>query len=371
LGGPEVSDSDDELERLRASEARLRAALDERRVGVWDWHVRTGQTFWDARTRELWGIDASAQPSFALFLEGIHPEDRARVREAVTRATSRGGTGEYDLELRLAGPSVRWISARGRCSFDAEGHPELFMGTVVDVTTEMVLRQRAQARARRQEANARLVHRLARATSPEEHLDVLCEEIAGALAASMVVVRVVDQATGLTSTARAFGAPEGLTSTPSDPAHRERFLREHGDVAQFFDLRAVPDMPGVETLRAHGFESLAHARLVLEDRTAGMLMAAWKEPHRLDPEELQFFAAAADVAAAELANGRVASRYREIVNTMSECVVLTDSVGRITFVNPAVERFLGYATSELVGETGTASGSTRTVPRAKRDIASS
>jgi PAS domain S-box-containing protein len=347
-----VNDPDDELTRLRLSEARLRAALDARGVGVWEWNVPSGETYWDARTRELWGIGADATPSFALFLAGIHPADRERVREAVIRATEPRGGGEYDLELRLAAPRLRWISARGRCSFDTEGRPEMFRGTLVDVTTERVLRDQAQARARRQEGNARLVHRLARASSPEESLDVLCEETAVALSASMVVVRVVDQATGLTSTARDFGAPEGWAPAPADPAHRERFLAQHGDVAQFPDLEAVPDMPGVETLRAHGFVSLGHARLVLEGRTAGMLMAVWKEPRQLDPEELQFFVAAADVAAAGLVSGRLAARYRQIVNTMSECVVLTDSVGRITFVNPAVESFLGYTATELVGDTG-------------------
>jgi PAS domain S-box-containing protein len=72
----------------------------------------------------------------------------------------------------------------------------------------------------------------------------------------------------------------------------------------------------------------------------------------LHDEELQFFAALADVAAAVLVSDRLAVCYREVVNTMSECVVLTDSVGRITFANPAVEAFLGYPVTELVGETG-------------------
>ncbi|MBN8611332.1 MAG: PAS domain S-box protein [Deltaproteobacteria bacterium] len=347
-----MDESRDELERLRASEARLRAALDARGVGVWEWWPRTGETFWDARTRELWGLDPHVAPAFSLFLAGIHPEDRERVREAVTRAMQPDAGGAYEIELRVVDPSTRWISARGVCSFDAEGRPERFTGTVVDVTKERLLRDRAQARARRQEANARLVRRLARAATPEASLAALCEEIAGALSASIVTVRVIDQATGLTSTAHDFGAPPGWAPPAAAPEHRERFLAEHGDVAQFPDLRLVPDLPSGDFLRGHGVESLAHARLVLDERTAGLLISMWKEPRTLDAEEMQFFVAAADVAAAGLVSARVAARYREIVHAMSECVVLTDSIGRIVFVNPAVETFLGYATGELVGDTG-------------------
>jgi PAS domain S-box-containing protein len=347
-----MAESGDELARLRASEARLSAALDARGVGVWEWCPGTGETYWDVRTRELWGLDAHVVPAFSLFLARIHPEDRAHVREAVTRATRPESGGAYEIELRVLGPRTRWISARGVCSFDAEGRPERFTGTLVDITEERLLRDKAQARARRQEANARLVHRLARATTPEASLAALCEEIAGALSASIVSVRVIDQATGLTSTAHDFGAPPGWAPPAAAPENRERFLAEHGDVAQFRDLRVVSDLPSGDFLRAQGVESLAHARLVLDERTAGLLIAAWNDPRTLDAEEMQFFVAAADVAAAALVSARVAARYREIVHAMSECVVLTDSIGRIVFANPAVEAFVGYSADELLGDTG-------------------
>jgi hypothetical protein len=165
---------------------RPRKLVDARGVGVWEWCPGTGETYWDARTRELWGLDAHVVPAFSLFLARIHPEDRAHVREAVTRATRPESGGAYEIELRVLGPRTRWISARGVCSFDAEGRPERFTGTLVDITEERLLRDKAQARARRQEANARLVHRLARATTPEASLAALCEEIAGALSAGGV-----------------------------------------------------------------------------------------------------------------------------------------------------------------------------------------
>jgi PAS domain S-box-containing protein len=348
-----LTDPNDELERLRVSESRLRAALDARAIGVWEWDVESGQGHLDERGRAVFGLTAGATPTFDGFLARVHPDDIPLINEAVARllGSPLAEPLEATFRLRLE-ERVSWVSVSGRCSFDTAGRPRLCRGAVMDVTERETLREKTEARVRRQEARGRLLHRHARAANPDQSLKILCEETARALSASMVLVRVIDQATGLTSSAHEHGAPPGWAPTPAKPADRERFFEAHGPLAHFPDITSVADLPGVSHLRSHGFASLAHARLTLEDKTSGILLAAWSCRRELDDEELQYFAGMADIAAAVLVSARLAARYREIVNTMSECVVLTDSAGCITFVNPAVEAFLGYSEHELLGETG-------------------
>ncbi len=49
-----------EVERLRASEERLRVAIETAGVGVWDYDPQTGDLVWNLRCRELFGVPPDA-----------------------------------------------------------------------------------------------------------------------------------------------------------------------------------------------------------------------------------------------------------------------------------------------------------------------
>src|SRR6185369_14713950 len=66
--------------------------------------------------------------------------------------------------------------------------------------------------------------------------------------------------------------------------------------------------------------------------------------------DLTFLKSAADVASVALASARVAARYRHIVTTMTEGVVVGDSQRKIVFVNPAASAFFGHPADELIGK---------------------
>lgn len=134
---------------LEDSGARLRLATRAGGVGVWDYDTVTGKLRWDDRSREVAGLDAASEVRYELFLSAIHPDDRARVEEAVQRSQSPESGGEYSVEYRLVGIRdgvERWIAVQGRTFFDAAGRSVRMIGTVIDVTE----RKRAEA-ARREE----------------------------------------------------------------------------------------------------------------------------------------------------------------------------------------------------------------------------
>src|SRR5205814_8886973 len=65
----------------------------------------------------------------------LHPDDRARIEEAVRRYLA-GQTTEYEIESRLRHKdgSYRNILARGVAVRDAAGKPIRFMGVTIDIS---------------------------------------------------------------------------------------------------------------------------------------------------------------------------------------------------------------------------------------------
>ncbi|MGK3997458.1 ATP-binding protein [Sorangium sp. So ce1024] len=133
---------------LEDGAARLRLATRAGGVGVWDYDLVTGKLRWDERTREVAGLDRELEVRYDLFLASIHPDDRARVEEAVRRSQTPESGGEYSVEYRVVGLCdrvERWIAVQGRTFFDAAGRGVRMLGTVIDVT------DRKQAEAARRE----------------------------------------------------------------------------------------------------------------------------------------------------------------------------------------------------------------------------
>ncbi|MDQ6966958.1 MAG: PAS domain-containing protein, partial [Mariprofundaceae bacterium] len=75
---------------LRASSEMLELAQQAGSVGMWDWNPQTGALVWTEETYRIFGLQAgSVQPSFDLFVEHIHPDDRDAVQAAVQAALER------------------------------------------------------------------------------------------------------------------------------------------------------------------------------------------------------------------------------------------------------------------------------------------
>jgi PAS domain S-box-containing protein len=115
--------------------SRLRLALDAGRMGTWDWDVAARELYWDRVSRRVFGLDDSAvSPSPDLFMQLVHPDDRARVAEATERLLA--SHEPLDHEFRIIRPDgvVRWIVSRGRGEFDAAGQPVRISGITFDAT---------------------------------------------------------------------------------------------------------------------------------------------------------------------------------------------------------------------------------------------
>jgi PAS domain S-box-containing protein len=125
-----------ELER---GEALLRQAEELAHLGSFEFDVSTGQVAWSEEQFHIFGRDPSSfTPSYAGFIESIHPDDREQVR-AVVDAAIHAGTS-FGIEERVVRPDgvTRLVVSRANVLFDGDS-PSRVIGCCQDVTEQREL----------------------------------------------------------------------------------------------------------------------------------------------------------------------------------------------------------------------------------------
>lgn len=133
--------------KLQETVERLRLATTGGQLGMWFWDLPTNELVWTDKCKALFGIAVDTQMDYELFLKCLHPDDRDRTHQAVTRAIEK--KADYDIEYRIvwSDASVHWIAAKARCFYDASGNAIKMMGTTQDITA----RKQAEEDLRRSE----------------------------------------------------------------------------------------------------------------------------------------------------------------------------------------------------------------------------
>jgi PAS domain S-box-containing protein len=147
-------------EELRRSEAYLAEAQRLSRTGSFGWGVLSGEIAWSDETFRIFEFDRTVKPTVDVILEEVHPDDRARVRETIDRASNE--KTNFDLEHRLLMPdgTVKYLRVVAHAQQNRSGDLE-FVGAVTDITD----RKRAEEALRRSEGYLAEAQRLTRSGS--------------------------------------------------------------------------------------------------------------------------------------------------------------------------------------------------------------
>ncbi len=121
-------------EAVRENAERLNLALAVTHLGDWSWDAATDVVTLSDRAAEIFGIPSGSFVTWRMMRELLHPEDRERARLAVERAIAE--RIDYDIEYRLVDRdrTTKWISAKGRAQYNANGQVLRMLGVVQEVT---------------------------------------------------------------------------------------------------------------------------------------------------------------------------------------------------------------------------------------------
>ncbi len=107
------------------------------RIGTWDWDIDTNRLYWSDAIFGMFGYSVDeVTPSYELFCNAVHPDDRANVRSGEVRCIETGEN--HDEEYRVVWPdgTVHWLRETGNVVKDELGAPIKMMGVVRDITEE-------------------------------------------------------------------------------------------------------------------------------------------------------------------------------------------------------------------------------------------
>jgi PAS domain S-box-containing protein len=121
--------------RVATSEQGLKHAQQIAGLGSFSWQLESGELLWSDGHFVLWGLEPqSAPPTYALFLQAIHPDDLPRIMEDDARLTHWLGPYDREYRLRLADGNDRDILDQGLVFIDPETGRRRMVGTVQDIT---------------------------------------------------------------------------------------------------------------------------------------------------------------------------------------------------------------------------------------------
>lgn len=135
-------------QQIREGDAFWPRVIDELRIGLWSWDIRTNEVFrtrdWNSRL----GIDAGEQTAIVDWEERLHPDDREACASAL-KDYFDNRLPLFECEYRIRGEDGRfhWVSDRGKIiEWDESGEPARMCGVVVDISRQKALQESLDAR---------------------------------------------------------------------------------------------------------------------------------------------------------------------------------------------------------------------------------
>ncbi|MBF0626904.1 MAG: response regulator [Magnetococcales bacterium] len=124
---------------LEKSEQTLKRAQSVARIGSWHLNLVSGQLDWSEESYRIFGIPFGEKIQYEQFLSRVIPADRAEV-DGAWQAALQGAP--YDIIHRIrVDDEIKWVREQAEFSFDEHGVPQMALGTVQDVTAQVLVEQ--------------------------------------------------------------------------------------------------------------------------------------------------------------------------------------------------------------------------------------
>src|SRR3984885_1046815 len=121
-------------------------------TGCFGWSVANGEVYWSEQTYNIFEHDRTTNLTLEMVLRRIHPDDRGRVQQALTRASE--ARADFHLEYRwlMLDGSVKHLYVAAHALTTSSGSLE-FLGAAIDVTAA----KQAEEKSRQDEHELRRI----------------------------------------------------------------------------------------------------------------------------------------------------------------------------------------------------------------------
>jgi len=122
---------------------RNELVIEGTRIGVWDWNIQTGETYFNERWAEMIGytIEELQPISIETWMKFAHPDDLIESNK-VLQDHFEGKSEYYDFNSRMKHKNGNWVWVHDRgkvFEFDKQGKPLRMCGSHIDITAQKEL----------------------------------------------------------------------------------------------------------------------------------------------------------------------------------------------------------------------------------------
>ncbi len=300
------------LEALRESEERWQLALRGNNDGIWDWNIKTDEVFFSPRWKEMLGYeDGEISNHLDEWKKRVHPDDLEEVMQLIQDHFAKK-TPFYISEHRMSckDGSYKWILDRGQALWDEQGNLVRMAGSHTDITD----RKRAEEELREISIS------LENAVEGIARLDVRGRYVAVNRAYAITIGYKPEETLGLE------------WQDTIHPEDRQKML-----AAYQFMLNAGKVEVETRGLRKDG--SVFYKQLVMTKAC---------DRHKNFIGHYCFVKDITERKLAEAALRESEQRYRSVIETAAEGIVLLSADGSISACNCAAERILGISAGQMM-----------------------
>ncbi|MCK9689458.1 PAS domain-containing sensor histidine kinase [Scleromatobacter humisilvae] len=120
-------------EQLGLNEAFLAEGQRLSHTGSFSWFVDTNDVSFSEELYRIFEFERDLPVSLGLIATRIHPDDLPLLAEKIERAKVAGGELQYEIRLRMADGSVKYVHTLGRDANHPDGRRE-YLGAIQDIT---------------------------------------------------------------------------------------------------------------------------------------------------------------------------------------------------------------------------------------------
>lgn len=127
------------IDDLRESEVKTHLATETAGIGLWQWHIASGNVHWDKAMFDLYGISQTADGSvlYEDYISSVHPEDAARQDQILQDTVEKCSASNREFRIhRRDNNELRHIRAVEIARAGSDGKTEWVVGTNLDITEQ-------------------------------------------------------------------------------------------------------------------------------------------------------------------------------------------------------------------------------------------